>query len=287
MGIQTERRDPPKATSAGLAPLRVLIVDDAPSTRTFLRAVLEHCDQFDVVGEADDGGMAIEKAGALQPDLVLLDISMPAVSGAGALKGILEVAPTTMVIIVSGAGQAVGQPLLDAGASAFVPKGIAPFELLSRLGSIMGRPVSIDSLDPLIRLHGVNGSLDSGRISRGNRVQRAVVFAVDPLERHMLGKVIELCDVSVLAETESVVTLRAVVEASRPEVVVLELPTGRLMDVSILGEVHQASPDTALIAYGENEEWRQEALAGGATVFVLKPRIDELVDQIHVLTSPG
>ena len=151
----------------------------------------------------------------------------------------------------------------------------------------MGRPVSIDSLDPLIRLHDVSGSIGSGPISRGNRVQRAVVFAVDPLERHMLGKVIELCDVSVLAETESVATLRAVVEASRPEVVVLELPTGRLMDVSILGEVHQASPDTALIAYGENEEWRQEALAGGATVFVLKPRIDELVDQIHVLTSPG
>lgn len=209
MGIQTERRDPPKATSADLAPLRVLIVDDAASTRTFLRAVLEHCDQFEVVGEADDGGTAIEQAGALQPDLVLLDISMPAVSGAGALKGILEVAPTTMVIIVSGAGPAIGQPLLAAGAAAFVPKGIAPFELLSRLGSIMGRPVSIDTLDPLIRLHDVSGGLGSARTLRGNQVQRAVVFAVDPLERHMIRKVVELCHVSVLAETEVAGTLSA------------------------------------------------------------------------------
>ncbi len=228
MGILTERRDPPSTTSTDLDPLRVLIVDDAPSTRTFLRAVLEHCDQFDVVGEADDGGTAIERAGALQPDLVLLDISMPAMSGAGALKGILEVAPSTMVIIVSGAGPALSQPLLEAGAAAFVPKGIAPFELISRLGTIMGRPVSIDHLDPLIRLHGVDGATEAGRSATGVLVSRAVLFAMDPLERHMIRKVIELCDVSVLAETEHAGTLRAVVEASRPEVVVVELPpTGR------------------------------------------------------------
>jgi two-component system chemotaxis response regulator CheY len=263
----------------------VLIVDDAASTRTFLRAVLEHCDQFEVVGEADDGGMAIEKASELQPDLVLLDITMPAISGAGALKGILEVAPATMVIIVSGGGPAIGQPLLEAGATAFVPKGIAPFELLSRLGSIMGRPVSIDSLDPLIRLHDVSSGVGLGRPSASQPLPRAVVFAVDPLERHMLRKVIELCNVSVLAETEMANTLRAVVEASRPEVVVVELPPGRLMDASILGDVHRGAPETALVAYAENEEWREGALAAGATVFVQKPRIDELVDQIHILTS--
>ena len=138
MGIQTERRDPPKATSADLAPLRVLIVDDAPSTRTFLHAVLEHCDQFDVVGEADDGGMAIEKAGALQPDLVLLDISMPAVSGAGALKGILEVAPTTMVIIVSGS-RTGGRRAPSRGRRLGIrPQGIAPFNCSAGWGASWG-----------------------------------------------------------------------------------------------------------------------------------------------------
>lgn len=287
MRVQTEQRDPPQATSADVAPLRVLIVDDAASTRTFLRAVLEHCVEFEVVGEADDGDVAIDRAESLQPDLVLLDISMPGVSGAGALKGILEVAPTTMVIIVSGAGQALGQPLIEAGATAFLPKGIAPFELLSRLGSIMGRPVGVGGLDPLIRIYDVNGNSELRRISRDHAVSRGVVLALDPLERHMLGRVIALCDVSVLAETESVVTFRAVIEASRPEVAVVELPADRSMDASILGEVHQASPDTALIAYGEDEGQRQGALAAGATVFVIKPRIDDLVDQIHVLTLKG
>jgi DNA-binding NarL/FixJ family response regulator len=285
MGIQTERRDPPKATSADLAPLRVLIVDDEASTRMFMRAVLEHCDQFDVVGDANDGGMAITKASALQPDLVLLDISMPTIGGAGALRGIRRVAPDTAVIIVSGAVPAVGQPLLDAGATAFVPKGIAPVELLSRLGSIMDRRFSIDSLDSLIPLDDVDGSSGLGRPPPSNPAPRAVVFAQDPLVRHMIGKVVELCNVSVLAETEMAVTLRAVVEASRPEVVVVELPAGGSMDASVLSEVHRASPDTALVAYAEDEEWREGALASGATAFVLKPRVDELVDQIHSLTS--
>jgi DNA-binding NarL/FixJ family response regulator len=287
MGIQTERRDPPKATSADLAPLRVLIVDDEASTRMFMRAVLEHCDQFDVVGDADDGGMAITKASALQPDLVLLDISMPTIGGAGALRGIRRVAPDTTVIIVSGAIPDVGQPLLDAGATAFVPKGIAPVELLSRLGSIMDRRFSIDSLETLLPLDDVEGSPGLGRSSPSSSAPRAVVFAQDPLVRHMIRKVVELCNVSVLAETEMAVTLRAVVEASRPEVVVVELPGGGSMDASVLGEVHRASPDTALVAYAENEEWREAALASGATAFVLKPRVDELVDQIHALTSKG
>src|ERR1700678_3587434 len=76
--------DRPVASSAtavnsvpALAPLRVLIVDDAPSTRRYLRAVLEHCREFHVVGEASDGDKAVAQVEALQPDLVLLDLSMP------------------------------------------------------------------------------------------------------------------------------------------------------------------------------------------------------------------
>lgn len=282
MGIQSERSDTRPVMPPERDPLRVLIVDDAASTRTFLRAVLDHCDEFDVVGEADDGDTAIDRAAVLQPDVVLLDISMPALSGAGALRGILEVAPTTMVIIVSGASRDLGQPLLDAGATAYVPKGIAPFDLLSRLGDIMGRTVSIDGLDPLT---GFDGSGGRGRSSKDAPVPHAVVFVTDLLERQMIRRVIELCDLSVLAETENISTLRAVIETSRPEVAVIELPPGGPMDMSLLGELRRRSPGTALIVYADTEEWREAALIAGATAFVLKPRIDELVDQIQLFTS--
>jgi two-component system chemotaxis response regulator CheY len=129
----------PAPLAAGPAsPVQVLIVDDVASTRRFLRAVLEHCRDFDVVGEADDGAAAIEMANDLQPDLVLLDLSMPLVDGPSALKGVLQVAPNAKVIVVSGMNQTAGPPMLDAGATAFVPKGITPIELLERLGEILG-----------------------------------------------------------------------------------------------------------------------------------------------------
>jgi PleD family two-component response regulator len=66
--------------------LRVLIVDDALSTRRCLRAMLEHCEDFDVIGEAGDGIAGISHDEVLQPDLVLLDLLMPMVGGGRALQ---------------------------------------------------------------------------------------------------------------------------------------------------------------------------------------------------------
>lgn len=137
--LEAEVRLSPAPWVAGPGePLQVLIVDDVASTRRFLRAVLEHCRDFDVVGEAGDGRAAIERATALQPDVVLLDISMPLVDGPSALKGVLQGAPNARVIVVSGMNQTAGPPMLDAGATAFVPKGITPIEFLERLGDILG-----------------------------------------------------------------------------------------------------------------------------------------------------
>jgi DNA-binding NarL/FixJ family response regulator len=61
-------------------PVRVLIVDDHPLTRTALGSLLEQS-SFSVVGEAADGAEAVERARELQPDLVLLDLSMPGTDG--------------------------------------------------------------------------------------------------------------------------------------------------------------------------------------------------------------
>ncbi len=66
----------------------VLVVDDDTSTRRLLRTLLEQSEHFSVVGEADDGENAVSQAGALRPDLVLLDYLMPRANGASALTGI-------------------------------------------------------------------------------------------------------------------------------------------------------------------------------------------------------
>jgi DNA-binding NarL/FixJ family response regulator len=79
---------------------RVLIVDDHPLTRDALAALLGQHD-FSVVGEAADGEEAVELARSLQPDLILLDLSMPGIGGLGALPLLREAAPGCEVVMVT------------------------------------------------------------------------------------------------------------------------------------------------------------------------------------------
>ena len=79
---------------------RVLIVDDHPLTRGALAALLGQND-FSVAGEAASGEEAIEVARELQPDLVLLDLSMPGIGGLGALPHLREAAPGCEVVMLT------------------------------------------------------------------------------------------------------------------------------------------------------------------------------------------
>jgi len=83
--------------------VRVLLVDDHPITRDALAALLaQH--GFDVAGEASDGEDAVELARRLSPQLVLLDLSMPGLSGLEALPQIREAAPECEVVVLTASG---------------------------------------------------------------------------------------------------------------------------------------------------------------------------------------
>jgi DNA-binding NarL/FixJ family response regulator len=115
---------------------RVLIVDDVRDLRMLLRMALEQDDAFEVVAEAADGLEAIEQAGLHQPDLVVLDLSMPVLDGLEALPRILESAPEARVAVLSGFdGSRMREPALAAGAVAYIEKGdiFAVVELLRQL----------------------------------------------------------------------------------------------------------------------------------------------------------
>src|SRR3954462_8472932 len=83
---RTASADKPEVTA------RVLIVDDHPLTRDALAALLER-NEYRVVGRAGDGQEAIDAARSLQPDVVLLDLSMPGLDGLAALARIRLAAP--------------------------------------------------------------------------------------------------------------------------------------------------------------------------------------------------
>jgi DNA-binding NarL/FixJ family response regulator len=77
---------------------RTLIVDDYPFVREVLRSLLSSHQDFDIVGEAGDGLEAIKLVGELNPDLVLMDMSMPRMDGMTAIREIKKRWPKTLVM---------------------------------------------------------------------------------------------------------------------------------------------------------------------------------------------
>jgi DNA-binding NarL/FixJ family response regulator len=274
---------PKVSASPPLLPLRALIVDDSISARRLLRAVLEQSPHFVVVGEAGNGSVAIALAESLQPDLVLLDITMPRLDGASALSRLVTVAPNAMVIVVSGTTSSACEALVEAGATAFIPKGIAPHELLMRLGTIVGRwvdsesPIGWQEFDPGSSNRGVKASLPHAA------GQRAVVYDHDPVVRQLITEAFRTCDVSVVAETDTALTLFTVVDLAQPEFVVIDIAVNGDPDTAILAEITRRSPRSVVVVYSPLTNWKDKVLATGAAAFVLKPHIDELAERIAQL----
>jgi DNA-binding NarL/FixJ family response regulator len=115
---------------------RVLIVDDHPLTRDALAALLTQ-QGFDVVGVAQDGAGAIAEAGKLQPDLVLLDLTMPGMDGLVALPRILEHSPESEVVVLT-ASDAEENLLaaIRAGASGYLLKTEPPERIATFLRGV-------------------------------------------------------------------------------------------------------------------------------------------------------
>jgi two-component system, NarL family, response regulator DegU len=81
--------------------IRVLIAEDQTLMRQGLRTILDLNDGFTVVGEAENGRAAVERALALQPDVVLMDVQMPEINGVAATRQITQALPATKVIILT------------------------------------------------------------------------------------------------------------------------------------------------------------------------------------------
>ncbi len=105
----------------------VLICDDVEAIRRLLTLIVEFRPGLHVVGEASTGTESIAQAKLLQPDVVLLDLSMPGMTGFDALPEIKLVAPDAKVIVLSGFSAAVvADDVLAQGADQYIEKGAAP-----------------------------------------------------------------------------------------------------------------------------------------------------------------
>jgi len=120
--------------------IRVVVVDDSEDLRLFLRLALDSHAAFEVVGEAGDGRAGVECCREVQPDLVLLDLSMPVMDGLEALPLIRSEVPDARVVVLSGFdAAAMGEDVRAAGADAFVEKGTPQRDLLALLQNVVAK----------------------------------------------------------------------------------------------------------------------------------------------------
>lgn len=118
---------------------RFLIVDDAPEIRRLVEEVIKLRDQgWRVVADARDGREGVEQARAAQPDIVLLDISMPVMDGLEALPLVREAAPTAIVVILTGFPSTAARDIaIEAGAHGFMEKDELVDKLVPQLEAII------------------------------------------------------------------------------------------------------------------------------------------------------
>ena len=118
--------------------IRILLADDHAVMRSGLRLLIDNQTDMEVVGEAGDGLQAIDRAAALQPDVVVLDLTMPLMDGLTCLRQIRQRAPQSRVLVLT--MHADEQYLRDAlarGAAGYVVKQAADQEVLSAIRAVM------------------------------------------------------------------------------------------------------------------------------------------------------
>ena len=117
--------------------MKILVVDDHPVFLAGITAVLKNEPNINIVGTAENGEIAMQKAKELQPDIVIMDISMPGIDGIEATKQILEQSEKIKVLALSiHTGKRFVKKMLNAGASGYVPKDVAADEIVTAIAQI-------------------------------------------------------------------------------------------------------------------------------------------------------
>jgi len=117
--------------------IRVLVVDDHPIVRDGISALLALAGDMEVVGEATNGSEALNRVRELEPDVVIMDISMPIMDGLEATRRIRRDFPRTRVLVLTQYDdKEYVFPIIEAGATGFISKKAASSELASGIRSI-------------------------------------------------------------------------------------------------------------------------------------------------------
>src|SRR5271154_5862717 len=130
--------------------ITVLLAEDHMIVREGFRKMLELEDDFEIVGEAQDGRQAVALAGKLRPDVVLMDIAMPHLNGLEATRQVMKALPATRVLILSAHSDvAYVDNAIDSGAVGFLLKQTSAHEVCRAIREVaQGRRFFSSALAP-------------------------------------------------------------------------------------------------------------------------------------------
>jgi DNA-binding NarL/FixJ family response regulator len=123
--------------------IRILLAEDHVVVRQGTRQLLEREQDFEIVGEAGDGEEAVRLASQLKPDVVIMDVALPKLSGIEATKQIKAILPATIVLVLTGYDyDEYIFSMLEAGAAGYLLKNVSGDELISAVRAVnAGEPM--------------------------------------------------------------------------------------------------------------------------------------------------
>lgn len=178
---------------------QILLADDHELVRNGLRDVLAKRSGWDVCGEAANGREAVQKAKELQPDVVILDVSMPELNGVEATREIVKTCPKTEVLVLTvHDSDSLIREILDAGARGYILKSDATKKLIAAVESLLVRkPYFSSHVNQIV----LEGYLDGVKPLRGEPLRRLTSRETEILQLLAEGKsnkeIANMLDISV------------------------------------------------------------------------------------------
>jgi DNA-binding NarL/FixJ family response regulator len=192
-----------RPTEMRAAVIRVLLVDDHALLRAGMARLLDLADDVTVVGSAGSGAEALEAATVLQPDVVLMDLSMPGMSGVEATRRLLAVRPdTAVVVLTSFADPDLIVDALDAGAVGYLLKDAEPDGLV---GAVRSAARGESPLDPrAARAVLTSRSRPAPASVLSGREKEVLVLVAEGLANKQIARVLGIAERTVKAHLTSI-----------------------------------------------------------------------------------
>jgi DNA-binding NarL/FixJ family response regulator len=192
-----------RPTEMRAAVIRVLLVDDHALLRAGMARLLDLADDVTVVGSAGSGAEALEAATVLQPDVVLMDLSMPGMSGVEATRRLLAVRPdTAVVVLTSFADPDLIVDALDAGAVGYLLKDAEPDGLV---GAVRSAARGESPLDPrAARVVLTSRSRPAPASVLSGREKEVLVLVAEGLANKQIARVLGIAERTVKAHLTSI-----------------------------------------------------------------------------------